>query len=1103
MIRTTQQTSVAAASNYFKDEVKQDKLGRYLSAESQRHRPTWGGKLSERLNLPEHVTEQDFRQMLAKRDPVTHQPLGARVAQNARVGMDITFAAPKSFSLLSEYSQDPRLQEVFVEACRYTMSLIEKDAAVRLRSEGRDSNLTTGEFSYAEFVHYTARPEKVNMPDGTTRELSDAHLHMHAFVINTTFCPESEKYKALQLGAVMEKMPFFEAVFHAKMAKDTLQLGYDIERKGKFWEIKGVSRETIEHFSNRHKVANSLDKEARSRVDSGETAKSKLDMPLEEWRELTMQRFNAQGRDEFEAVMHHQLNDGDNTFQPITPGEALNRAVEHCFERNEVLKESDLLENALRHATGSFDLEDILEEYEQRTDFHVADRHEGRLVTHNSIYERSKVLQDTVQARRGQYPALNENPYEIQQSIKNGKSFDLSRDQLNVVEHVKNSRDFIVGIQGRAGAGKTTAFAEVIPAVQEGLDGRQVHVFAQSRKAVQSLKADGEEYGCQPMQDAKTLAKLEKSVKLQDNIKAGDVIFVDEASFIGIRQAEFLVELAASKDARMVWSGDTQQHRGVEAGATFESFQDRGVIDCANVDEIKRQRDPDYLEAVKLVASGNRYGGLMKLQEDGKIKEYAEDSDRLNALIERFNEIRESGKSSIVICPTHAEGGVITQALRESLVERNELDTDKSATIPIHVDKGLTLAEKKDIAQYNAGDILTIELTNGSFNKGDKFEIVKAENGSVVVKSDDDQISIPLDSADAFSVSETQEINICVGEEVRTTRQCTDLSERSMERAESLKVVGFSRDQSTIKLETADGQQRSLPADAGLLNYGYVSTSPASQGGTFDHVLAYQTLNSAGAMSDEQLYVTMSRGRDSCELFVDSLDDQMEFLLGDRHLYSALDLVEIEAEREQQTEHEVDLTLDETSLSYEDALLEMSKAIDDGLVNDVDLSLQVREEELKQDHELRYKTLDMKTTSLSYEDAIEELSDGLESGDIEGETLALKADEIELEHAFDQVCDAFELELAMSGHDLEKDEPSNDVVLDGIELMSLDSESYYDREYDPSYSDMPPHDLEDIPFDPNYYEQEMERVQSLEQQPFEQPQRQPQRSGRDDYELEL
>ena len=65
----------------------------------------------------------------------------------------------------------------------------------------------------------------------------------------------------------------------------------------------------------------------------------------------------------------------------------------------------------------------------------------------------------------------------------------------------------------------------------------------------------------------------------------------------------------------------------------------------------------------------------------------------------------------------------------------------------------------------------------------------------------------------------------------------------------------------------ADG--RVIPADYRTFTHGYAVTSHAAQGKTVDEVLLVASSRSLPAINQEQFYVSISRGRERCQVFTD------------------------------------------------------------------------------------------------------------------------------------------------------------------------------------------------------------------------------------------
>ena len=83
------------------------------------------------------------------------------------VGYDFNFNACKSVSLLYARYQDQDILSAFRESVRETMDELESEMKTRVRKGRQDTERTTGNLTWAEYVHFTARP---------VEGVSDTHL---------------------------------------------------------------------------------------------------------------------------------------------------------------------------------------------------------------------------------------------------------------------------------------------------------------------------------------------------------------------------------------------------------------------------------------------------------------------------------------------------------------------------------------------------------------------------------------------------------------------------------------------------------------------------------------------------------------------------------------------------------------------------------------------------------------------------------------------------------------------------------------------------------------------------------------------------------------
>ena len=122
------------------------------------------------------------------------------------------------------------------------MREIEAEMKTRVRRRGQDSDRTTGNMVWAEFIHTTSRPV-----DG----MPDPQLHAHCFVFNTTWDEEEDRWKAGQFRELKRDAPYFQAAFRVRLANKLQDLGFGVERKRDDFELAGIPKDVLKRFSRR------------------------------------------------------------------------------------------------------------------------------------------------------------------------------------------------------------------------------------------------------------------------------------------------------------------------------------------------------------------------------------------------------------------------------------------------------------------------------------------------------------------------------------------------------------------------------------------------------------------------------------------------------------------------------------------------------------------------------------------------------------------------------------------------------------------------------------------------------------------------------------
>ena len=319
----------------------------------------WLGKGAEMLGLDGSNNQDHFISLAHNLHPQTGQQLTTYTRDNRRVGVDMTFSAPKSISLARELAGpnnegDPRIEEAHREAVKYAMSLIEKGMEARVRKGGAFSNRTTGNLVA---YHVTHRDTRINADDGHP----DPQLHEHVFVFNASFDLVENQWKAAEIAQIKKDAPYYEAIYHNRLASNVKDLGYGIERRGKSFEIAGISQELRDKFSRRKQYIDMVAKKLgitnpESRAKLGATTRLQKSKELaDDLQPYYASRLTPQEKQQL-ASLEGKLS------RATTTEAAVAFAIGHMFERQSVVNEKRLYETAIRHGIGWVTPEEVQQE---------------------------------------------------------------------------------------------------------------------------------------------------------------------------------------------------------------------------------------------------------------------------------------------------------------------------------------------------------------------------------------------------------------------------------------------------------------------------------------------------------------------------------------------------------------------------------------------------------------------------------------------------------------------------------------------------------------------------------------------------------------------
>ena len=655
-------------------------------------------------------------------------------------------------------------------------------------------------------------------------------------MFNTTWDDTEHAWKAGQFVGHMQNAPFFEAVFHSRFASRLGDLGLHVERKKWGWELAGLDKATIDKFSRR---TAQIEAEARKLGIVTPEGKSELGDKTRErkQKDLTLDALRHEWRsrltdDEFRSVQALTDKIGGRPLPEDADAArgAIERSIEHVFERKSVVPERELLAQSLKRSVGQASVAMVETAFHQH-DLITAERLGRRMVTTPNIIAEEKRMISFARKGRGSQRRLGHKARMLQREW-------LNDGQRRAVEHVLNSPDRVILVRGAAGVGKTTMMQEAVEAIEA--NGQTVFTFAPSASAKSVLQQEG-------FERADTVARLLVDTKLQEQVK-GHVVWIDEAGLLGSKTMAQVFELAERNDYRIVLSGDRKQHGSVERGAALRLLEEEAGLIPAEIREIQRQSGK-YKAAVKALSAGDIERGFDHLSDLGWIREVPT-VDRYRMMAADYIESVSHGLDTLVVSPTHLEGDRITAEIRSELKAAKRLGHDERTFASLE-NVHLTQAERAEPESYFPGDVLVFHQNAKGFTKGQR-----------VIVGDE---PLPADHAARFQVFHPTEIAFTRGDKLRVTQNGKTLD--GQHRLDNGALYGIDHFDNAGHIVLDNGW--TVSKDFGHFTHGYCVTSHASQGRTVDRVLIGQSSESFKASSREQFYVSCSRGRKEATVYTD------------------------------------------------------------------------------------------------------------------------------------------------------------------------------------------------------------------------------------------
>lgn len=909
---------VGRAASYYEDGADD-----YYAGEGEAS--AWQGKGATALGLSGSVDSARFRELLAGR--VTPDEPSSRSAtrqdSHSRIGIDLTFSAPKSVSIQALVGGDARIVDAHDRAVARAIAEAEERAQTRKKVKGESRVEDTKNLVVAKFRHETSREQ-------------DPQLHTHALVLNLTRRSDGA-WRALRNDEIVKATKYLGAVYRAELAAELQELGYALRhgREGTF-ELAHMERAQLAAFSRRaEQIERRMARDGLTPETATAEQKQRVKLATRP-RKVSVDRralyagWQAQARELGIDLTRPAMSlegpsrpgsasrnrDSGDLAQAAVEGarRSVRFAIAHLTERQAIVEERELLDVALKHGVGRATLPDVRREVARLSST-------GYLIPESPLYRHADAPVNAPGLAKGSWIAAEvqrgvargeararveaavtsgrltpvERRFTTQTALEREKrvlridrdgreavqpiggldqirsrlaSSDLNHGQRAAVELITTSPHRVVGIQGYAGTGKSHMLAHAKALAEE--HGHRVVALAPYAAHVRALRELGVE--------AKTLASF-----LAARDKALDdktVLVIDEAGTVPTRQMEQALRLAEKARARVVLLGDTGQTKAIEAGRPFYQLQAAGM-QTAVMAEIERQKAPALREAVSLAARGESGSSLSRLSD---VREVRDDHERRRAIAADYARLPEEERArTIVVAGTNEARREINRAIREDLGLAG-----RGHEFAMLARRDTTQAERAFSKNYAIGDVIQPErdYPKAGLSRGALYEVM--ENGPAnrltVCGEKGEMVEFSPTTCRRLSVYEPERSELAAGDRVRITRNDPA---RDLANGDRFTVAAVRLASVTL----TDGKRNvELPTDRPLhLDHAYATTVHASQGTTSERVFIDASTRSR-TTSQEVYYVAISRARQEARIYTDDLARLPAAVAREHAKHAALDL---------------------------------------------------------------------------------------------------------------------------------------------------------------------------------------------------------------------
>lgn len=853
---------------------------------------TWQGKGAERLGLTGDVDNQRFRELLSgKVSDGVYARSSTREDSKSRIGIDLTFSAPKSISLQALLGHDENIFKAHDRAVNRAVEMAENMAMARKKVNGKTEVEHTGNLIVAKFRHETSREK-------------DPQLHTHAVILNLTQRSDGE-WRALKNDEIVKATKYLGAAYRAELAKELQRMGYEIrhERDGMF-ELANYTREQLIQFSKRgQQVEKELEEKGLTRATAStsekqlatmKTRSKKTSADREQLYQDWARRANEVGIrfDRPEQGKQIEINrELDQHARQESAKRALRYSINHLTERQAVMGHGEMIETALKHGMGTVTLDDLYKEIDHERSKGYLIREEVRYAPSEGRHVSSKTRQEWVkhlvyengiselEAKKRVYQGVasgrllpQEPRYTTQTALKREKIIlqieregrtkavpimsveeavkvlqekSLSKGQRQASEMILSTNNRIIGVQGLAGTGKT----HMLLSTKEALESRgyQVRALAPYGSQVKALRESGIQ--------ANTLASFLRGKDKELGEKT--ILIIDEAGVVPTRVMEQTLQIAEKEGTRVVLLGDVKQTKAIESGRPFDQLLSQGM-QHSTMEEIQRQKNPELKAAVEMAAQGRAIDSLSRIRDIVEIKD---EKQRQREIAKRFSELSAKDRdATVIVTGTNTTRREINRRIRQKLgLEGQGVEVDTLTR------RDTTQAERRFAKNYRPGDLVQPEkhYKRAGLERGNLYVIIENKGNQLAVRDrvTGQHIEFNPMICSKLSVYQREKTELTVGDVVRITR-----NDKILDLANGDRFTVANVEQDKVLLRNGEKEIEMATNKPLHLDHAYAMTVHSSQGLTVDRVF-FDADHKSRTTTKDVHYVAISRARSEAVIF--------------------------------------------------------------------------------------------------------------------------------------------------------------------------------------------------------------------------------------------